>query len=239
MKKRYIKVIGVFFLAAIFLTSVFAPVASAKEIKIGVLIPLSGYISFFGKMQNTALQIAKEEFKQMGPAGGFYLNFILYDTGSKPKDAILMAQKLIHTDKVACIIGPFLSTVCEQVFPVVNRAKVPIITASSAKPGITKANRPWTFRNIMTSDKINEPTIKAWIQAHNIKTVAILTDIKSKVSEIYGKNVAPALLKKHGVKIVESIDFVTEDVDFSAQITKVKGLNPDGIVLAASPGTET
>ncbi|MBW1799778.1 MAG: ABC transporter substrate-binding protein [Deltaproteobacteria bacterium] len=232
MKRRTIAVIGVFFLAAIFLTSVFAPPASAREIKIGVLIPLSGYISFFGKMQDTALQIAKKEFKQMGPAGGFDLNFILYDTGSKPKDAILMAQKLIHTDKVACIIGPFLSTVCEQVFPVVNRAKVPIITASSAKPGITKANRPWTFRNIMTSDKINEPTIKAWIEAHNIKTVAILTDIKSKVSEIYGKNVAPALLKKHGVKIVESIDFVTEDVDFSAQITKVKGINPDGIVLA-------
>jgi branched-chain amino acid transport system substrate-binding protein len=168
----------------------------------------------------------------MGPAGGFDLKFILYDTGSKPKDAILMAQKLAHTDKVVSIIGPFLSTVCEQVFPIMNRAKVPIITASSAKPGITKANRPWTFRNIMTSDKINEPTIKAWIKAHNIKTVAILTDIKSKVSEIYGKGVAPALLKKHGVKIVESIDFVTEDVDFSAQITKVKGVNPDGIVLA-------
>jgi ABC-type branched-subunit amino acid transport system substrate-binding protein len=41
------------------------------------------------------------------------LKFIVYDTGSKPQDAILMAQKLMHTDKVLCIIGPFLSTECE------------------------------------------------------------------------------------------------------------------------------
>ena len=84
----------------------------------------------------------------------------------------------------------------------------------------------------MTSDKINEPTFRSWIKNKNIKTAAILTDIKSKVSQAYGKGVAPALLKKFGVQIVETVDFVTEDVDFSAQITKVKAANPDGIVLA-------
>jgi branched-chain amino acid transport system substrate-binding protein len=52
------------------------------------------------------------------------------------------------------------------------------------------------------------------------------------VTETYGKVVAPAILKKYGVQILESIDFLTEDVDFSAQITRVKAANPDGIVLA-------
>jgi branched-chain amino acid transport system substrate-binding protein len=143
-----------------------------------------------------------------------------------------MAQKLMHSDNVLAILGPHLSTECEQVFPVVNRDKVPIITASSAKPGLTAANRPWTFRNVMTSDKINEPVIRTWVKQKNIKTVAILTDIKSKVSETYGKEVAPMFLKKYGVRIVEDIGFVTEDIDFSAQITRVKQANPDGIVLA-------
>jgi branched-chain amino acid transport system substrate-binding protein len=60
----------------------------------------------------------------------------------------------------------------------------------------------------------------------------ILTDVKSKVSETYGKVVAPEILKKLGVQIKENIDFVTEDVDFSAQVTKAKAANPDGLVLA-------
>jgi branched-chain amino acid transport system substrate-binding protein len=232
MKVKLIKIINIILLVTILIMTTSVPQVLAKEIKIGVLMPLTGYITFFGKMQETALKMAQKEFEKKGPVAGFELKFIVYDTGSKPQDAILMAQKLMHTDNVLQIIGPFLSTECEQVFPIVNRDKVPIVTASSAKPGLTEASRPWTFRNIMTSDKINEPTIQRWVKERNIKTVAILTDIKSRVSETYGKGVAPAILKKYGGQVIESIDFVTEDVDFSAQITKVKGTNPDGIVLA-------
>ena len=232
MKMKFFGVVGICLLLALLTMTTVVPSASAAEVKIGVLMPLTGYIAFFGGMQEATLRLAQKEFAKMKPAGGFDLKFVVYDTGSKPQDAILMAQKLMHTDRVLCILGPFLSTECEQVFPVVNRDKVPIITASSAKPGLTAANRPWTFRNIMTSDKINEPTIQKWVKDKNIKTVVILTDIKSKVSETYGKDVAPNLLKKYGVRILDNIDFVTEDVDFSAQITKTKAANPDGIVLA-------
>ncbi len=70
--------------------------ASAAEIKIGVLIPLTGYIANYGVMQETALKVAQKEFTKMGPVGGFDLKFIVYDTGSKPQDAILMAQKLMY-----------------------------------------------------------------------------------------------------------------------------------------------
>ncbi|MBP1732539.1 MAG: branched-chain amino acid abc transporter, amino acid-binding protein [Deltaproteobacteria bacterium] len=232
MKRVLISLVLVVVVMASLSLSPLVPAAQAAEIKVGVLMPLTGYIAFFGKMQEAALRLAQKEFAKAGPSGGFDLKFVIYDTGSKPQDAILMAQKLMHTDKVHLIVGPFLSTECEQVFPIVNRDKVPIVTGSSAKPGLTAASRPWTFRNIMTSDKINEPTIKAWVQQKNIKTVAILTDIKSRVSESYGKGVAPTFLKKYGVQIVEDINFVTEDIDFSAQVTKVKAANPDGIVLA-------
>ncbi len=232
MRGKIVGVITICLLILSFSLTTAVHQASAAEIKIGVLMPLTGYIANYGVMQEAALRLAQKEFAKMGPVGGFDLKFIVYDTGSKPQDAILMAQKLMHTDKVVAILGPFLSTECEQVFPVVNRDKVPTITASSIKPGLTAANRPWTFRSVMTSDKINEPTIKKWVQAHHIKTVVILTDIKSKTSESYGKEVAPNFLKKDGVKILDNIDFVTQDVDFSAQITKTKAANPDGIVLA-------
>jgi len=232
MKRRSIGLVVICLVATFFAITASVPNVSGAELKIGVLTPLTGYVAYFGQLQEAALKVAQKDFAKLGPSGGFDLKFIIYDTGSKPQDAILMAQKLMHSDNVLSILGPYLSTECEQVFPIVNRDKVPIITASSAKAGLTAANRPWTFRNVMTSDKINEPAFRAWVKQKNIKTVAILTDIKSKVSETYGKEVAPMFLKKYGVRIVEDIDFVTEDVDFSAQITRVKRANPDGIVLA-------
>jgi len=232
MELKKTLVVSLILLTLVFLSIGSGYTAEKREIRVGVLLPLTGYISHFGLMQEATLKMTEKEIKEKGGVGGFNVKFIVYDTACKPKDAILMAQKLISSDQVHCILGPFLSTECEQVFPVVNTAQVPIITGSSAKPGLTKTSRPWTFRNIMTSDKINEPTIKAWVKNHNIKSVAILTDIKSKVSETYGKAVAPGILKKLGVQIKEVIDFVTEDVDFSAQVTKAKTANPDGLVLA-------
>src|SRR4030042_1521706 len=88
----------------------------------------------------------------------------------------------------------------------------------------------------MTSEKINEPAVTAWVKDRGVKSVVILTDIKSKVSEDYGKRLAPTLLKKLGVQIKDSVDFTTDDVDFSAQITKAKAANPDGLVLAGAHG---
>ena len=84
--------------------------AEKNEIRIGVLLPLTGYISHFGLMQEAALKMIEKEIKDKGGIGGFKVRFIVYDTACKPKDAILMAQKLISSDQVHCILGPFLST---------------------------------------------------------------------------------------------------------------------------------
>jgi branched-chain amino acid transport system substrate-binding protein len=222
----------------ILLTLVFLSVgpgcAATKEIRVGLLLPLTGWASFFGVLQDCSFRVYQNEFKDKALPDGRVIKFIVYDTACKPQDAILMAQKLVHNDKVHQIIGPFLSTECEQVFPIVNQAQTPIITASSVKPGLAASNRPWTFRCIMTSEKINEPAVSAWVKDHGVKSVVILTDIKSKVSEDYGKRLAPTLLKKLGVQIKDTVDFTTDDVDFSAQITKAKAANPDGLVLAGA-----
>ena len=199
-------------------------------------MPLTGWASFLGILQDASFRGYQKEFKDKALPDGRVIKFIVYDTACKPQDAILMAQKLVHNDKVHQIIGPFLSTECEQVFPIVNQAKTPIVTASSVKPGLAATNRPWTFRCIMTSEKINEPAVTAWVKDHGVKSVVILTDIKSKVSEDYGKRLAPTLLKKLGVQIKDSVDFTTDDVDFSAQLTKAKAANPDGLVLAGAHG---
>jgi len=234
MKSRTIIAAGLVLLLFISLSASPSCAAEKREIRVGLLIPLTGWASFLGVLQDSAFRVYQNEFKDKAMPDGRVVKFIVYDTACKPQDAILMAQKLLHSDKVHQIIGPFLSTECEQVFPIVNQAQTPIITASSVKPGLAASNRPWTFRCIMTSEKINEQAVSAWVKNHGIKSVVILTDIKSKVSEDYGKRLAPTLLKAAGVQIKDTVDFTTDDVDFSAQITKAKGANPDGLILAGA-----
>jgi branched-chain amino acid transport system substrate-binding protein len=58
-------------------------------------------------------------------------------------------------------------------------------------------------------------------------------DAKDAVSSFDGKTIFPALLKERGVQVLDTVSFQTGDIDYSAQVTRAKALNPDGIVVSA------
>lgn len=205
--------------------------AAVADIKIGVLMPLSGKGASYGKHQEIAMNMVIEELAKTGIKGE-KLQIIAYDTRGENTEAINLTRKLIHNDKVLMIVGPFFSGECEVAFPIAVQGKTPIVTASSAKPGIAAKNRPWAFRNALTSDLMNGPLVDAWLKRHSIKSVVILTDVKDAFTKIDGTAIFPAVLKERNVQILDNVSFSTGDIDFAAQVTKAKAANPDGIVIA-------
>ncbi|HEV8616734.1 MAG TPA: ABC transporter substrate-binding protein [Methylomirabilota bacterium] len=221
------------FLVVVGLATALVPGLAAAEIRIGVLLPLSGKASAYGLTQEVGMKMAVDDLEKTGIKGE-PVKLVVYDTRGDNNEAISLTRKLIHTDKVLAIIGPFFSAECEVAFPIAVQGKTPIITAAAAKPGIAAKNRPWAFRNALTSDKLDGPLIDKWTAANKgkIKQVVILTDIKDAFTKADGTLVFPAVLKARGITVLDNVSFQTGDLDFSAQVTKVKSLNPDGIVVA-------
>jgi branched-chain amino acid transport system substrate-binding protein len=58
-------------------------------------------------------------------------------------------------------------------------------------------------------------------------------DAKDAVSSFDGKSIFPVLLKERGVEVLDTVSFQTGDIDYSAQVTRAKALNPDAIVVSA------
>jgi branched-chain amino acid transport system substrate-binding protein len=202
------------------------------EIKIGVLLPLSGKASQYGITQEVGLRMAEAELEKL-KIKGEAVKLVVYDTRGDNAEAISLTRKLIHSDKVLLVLGPFFSAECEVAFPIANQGKTPIITAAAAKPGIAAKNRPWAFRMALTSDKLNGPLVDRWQAANKgqIKKVVILTDTKDAFTKADGTQVFPGVLKAKGIDVIDNVSFQTGDIDFSAQVTRVKSLNPDGIVV--------
>src|SRR5678815_5979826 len=67
----------------------------------------------------------------------------------------------------------------------------------------------------------------------SIKTAVVLYDSADAVSASEGDKVLPVLLQKNGIEMKDKLTYQTKDIDFSAQVTKIKSLNPDGIALGA------
>jgi len=207
--------------------------ANEDSLKIGVLAPKTGFGAPWAAEGLAGIKVAEEEIKSLGGVNGIPVEFIVYDTATKPQEAIQMMKKLIYTDKVLTIIGPSTSSECEVCFPIALRGKTSCVGLLSAKPGLSARFRPWAFRNTLSSDKIYGPLIKMWAKENNVKTAAIIYDKKSAFTKADGERVFPAALKKASVKLLESVPYLTGDMDFSAQVTKIKTLKPDGLILAS------
>lgn len=203
------------------------------DVSVGVLIPSSGKGAAYGQQQQAAIDMFMEKYADLGKAGK--LKLIVYDTRGENTDAINLTRKLIGSDEVVAIVGPEFSGEAEVSFPLAARGDTMMVTPMAAKPGIAAANRPWAFRFALTSENDYGPLIDAWVkhQSKPIKTVVILMDAKDGVSSADGKSVFPAVLKKHGIRILDTISFETGDIDYSAQVTRAKSLAPDGIVVSA------
>ena len=215
--------------AAVFLGA--AAVPAWADVKIGVLMPLSGKGASYGQHQETAMKMALEELEKTG-VNGEKVQAIVYDTRGENSEAINLTRRLISDDKVLAIIGPFFSAECEVAFPIAAQNKTPIITASSAKPGIAAKYRPWAFRNALSSDQMDGYLLDVWLKRNPVKSVVILTDVKDAFTKVDGTVVFPAALKQRNVQVLDNISFQTGDIDYSAQVTRAKGLNSGGILIA-------
>jgi branched-chain amino acid transport system substrate-binding protein len=204
------------------------------DVSIGVLVPSSGKGASYGQQQQNAINMFIEKYADIGGNAG-KLKLVIYDTRGENTEAINLTRKLMDSDRVAAIIGPQFSAEAEVAFPLAVRGQTPMITPMAAKAGIASANRPWAFRFALTTENVYRPLLDAWLkgQGKPVKKVVILMDAKDAVSSFDGKTVFPTLLKEKGVEILDTVSFQTGDIDYSAQVTRAKGLNPDGVVVSA------
>jgi branched-chain amino acid transport system substrate-binding protein len=211
-----------------------APAAklAGKSVKLGAIYSITGKGAEWGEHSKIATEIAVDEINKAGGIEGVPLEVAIQDTGTEVAPAISLARKLILEDKVLAILGPCFSSEFEALAPLLDRLKTMIVSQCSAKPGISALSQ-WAFRNTLTSDKQLTPAVEIWQKRYGIKTAAIIYDSADAVSAAEGSAVLPALFKKSGIEVKDSLTYQTKDIDFSAQITKVKALHPDGIALGA------
>jgi branched-chain amino acid transport system substrate-binding protein len=177
--------------------------------------------------------------KQVNDAGGVNgakLRIIIVDDATRPAQATNALRKLAGDDKVLAIAGPLTSSAAEVTFPVANEMKVVATSQASSKPGVAKLNRPWAFRNTIDEGILGKTTVPYFKKAFDIKTVTVIYDAKDATAATVGTRIMPALMKENDIKVANEGDllsFNTGDLDVSAQVTKMKSLNPDGVVVSA------
>jgi len=218
---RMMRKILVFGIALTLLTSGLA--FGAEPIKIGSVLRLS-IGAEHGIPSKRGVEMAVAEVNQAGGINGRQVEVIFEDEKDSPAASVNAVQKLINVDKVTAIIGPMTSGGMMAAGKTANDAKVVAITPTATTPKLSGYG-DHLYRGCSRIDKqaqvLTDYVVKNW----KPKTVAVFFS-----NEPYGKGCADLFTKffeKNGIKVVATESFMRGSRDFKAQLTKIKGANPD------------
>jgi branched-chain amino acid transport system substrate-binding protein len=201
--------------------------------KLGGVFAFTGPLAIYSTTVKNGLELAVAE---LNAKGDLKLELQFEDDRSTKDDAINVYQQFIQRDNVLAILGPVTGGQTFAAAPLAQRAKVPVMLTSVATPGVTNIG-DYVFRTSVESATIIPATVKVAKQTlHTAKAAQIYTnDDQFSVGEYKAYDAA---LKANGIQVVDVETVRTGDVDFSAQLTKIKSLNPDTLVIS-SQGQET
>ena len=208
-----------------------ASAAQAADIRIGVAEALSGGAAQYGISIRNGFQLAVEEINAAGGVNGNKIELVIEDEQGKKEEAINAFKKLIFQDKALMLFGPTLSNSAQAADPIAQASKIVVFGTSNTADGITTIG-DHVFRNSVTEADVLPVTIKTAARVANIKKVAVLYGNDDVFTKSGYDNFKKAL-DDQKMPITTTETFAKGDVDFKAQLTKIKATNPDAIVLSA------
>ncbi len=201
------------------------------EIPMGACWSLTGDAAVYGPSQKNAADLAVEEINKSGFLGEAKIKLITEDSRSTKEGAMTAFDKLIKRDKVIVILGPTLSNSAKAADPMAQEAKVIVLGVSNTAAGIVEIG-DFVFRDSLPEYMVQPNTVKVTKDKLGYKKVAVFygdDDVFTKS----GFDVFKKALEDSGVEILTIETFKKKDTDFSAQLTKIKALNPDELVVSA------
>jgi branched-chain amino acid transport system substrate-binding protein len=203
-----------------------------QTVKIGAALSMTGAAAAYGANQKNGIQLAVDQLNAANYVPGVKLEVVFEDDGSVKDQGINVFQRLINQYKVSAIIGPTLSTTATAADPIAQAAKVPVVAVSNTAPtGITDIG-DYIWRVSLTEQQVIPGAIKKAQAKLGFKTAGVLygnDDVFTKA----GYDVMKSTLDKLDIKILGTQTFAKPDRDFNAQITALKGLKPDVLVVSA------
>lgn len=211
--------------AAIFLSVVvLAGVSFGQNIKIGGFLPMTGAVAAYGQDAQKGIQIAME---MMPTVLGKRTEFVIADTKSDKTEATNAMSRLIERDKVIAVIGEMISGDTLAGAPIAEKAMIPVVSPTATNPFVTQGKK-YIFRVCFIDPVQGEVAAKYAIHTLKAKKAALMVDRSQDYCVGLGKFFKDAFSKLGGQVVAETY-CVTEDKDFSAQLSTIKPTNPDVI----------
>jgi branched-chain amino acid transport system substrate-binding protein len=211
--------------------------AQAKSLKVGVLLPRSGYMAPTGQASHRGATIAPKVLADYGHR----VELMHLDTESNVDEARIAAQRVIN-EGAQCIVGNIDSGGTFAVAQVCEQRGVPLVVNVGAAPQITEQGFKYVARNFPHAGMLMGGGLRL------IKSLLEVTKLDAKTAVFFHANdtfgqaqrgALDALFPRAGLpfQVIDHIAFDPRAQDLSVEVTKIRASNPD-IVLVVTRGND-
>jgi branched-chain amino acid transport system substrate-binding protein len=190
---------------------------------------LTGDTANFGISSTNGIKLAADEVNAAGGINGKQIELLVQDDRSDASEAATIVTKFVTQDQVHAILGEVASSRSIAAAPIAQNAKIPMLTPSSTNPEVTKKG-DFIFRSCFIDPVQGAAIAQFGAKSLNARRGALMVDRKNDYSTGLEKVISEVFTKLGG-QIVVTQSYQAGDQDFNAQITSIKGANPDVIFV--------
>lgn len=240
------------------MTIITIPAYAQKEIKIGVLYPLSGSMATIGRDLQRAAELTAEIINNKTPGidlpmaqwggipslGGAKIKLIFVDHRGEPDRGADLAKRLILDDKVVGLMGAYNSAVTKTVSAVAERYGIPMINDASTSPDLTERGFKWFWRTTPHDNYFNRDLFEFLKGLTEGKVKGVKAVPKSQLQNLayacenteWGSGVAKSLeayAKEYGFTIKKGILYNANSPDLTSEAKSLVSVKPDAMLFAS------
>ena len=207
--------------------------AQAQRLKVGIILPRSGYLGFIGQSCQKGADLAPGVIREML---GVDVELMNADFESNVDTARTRAERLIQ-EGAHVLVGPFDSGAAAAIAQVAEQRGVPFVINIAAAPQITEQGYKFVFRNFQTAGDIVRnglDLIGDLFQATNtVPRTAVFMHVNDTFGQAMAKGIGAVLPRRTQLpfKIVDTISYDPAAKDLTVEVSKAKASNADFLLL--------
>lgn len=208
--------------------------AAGDTVKVGWIGALTGDMAVWGTCELNTVKMMAEEANKNGGWLGKQIEVIGYDTKGDPTEAVNATKRLVSQDKVVAIIGPNASGQAIAISQILEEGGVADIATVATNPKVTVGDdgkvKPYNFRVCFIDPYQGAVAGGYAADILKAKNAAVLYDVSDEYSQGLTQFFEETFAAKGGTVVAKEA-FKSGDLDFRAQLSKIKASNPDVIFM--------
>lgn len=205
--------------------------AQARTLKIGSLLPRSGFFAQAGQSMHRGVLAAPDLLKELG----YNVEIVHIDTESNADVARTQAERAIN-DGCHVLTGAFDSGHTLAIAQVTEQRQIPFVVNVAAAPQITEQGYKYLVRNFQTGGQLVTNGLRLIKDVMDAKGIKFEKAVFLHANDTFGqaqRSAMDALFPRANLPftLAESIAYDPRAQDLSVEVTRLRALRPDLVLV--------